>query len=110
MISRCGLVCTECPAYLATQAGDVARATAIAEEWSKQYNTAVQVENVWCDGCLAEGKKCAHCGECAIRACGIKKGVTNCGHCDDYICDKLTEFFAMVPEAQATLDKVKAGL
>lgn len=110
MIAYCGLTCTECPGYLATLAHDEARVAAIAEEWSKQYGTKVTAENVWCDGCLVGGKKCAHCSECEIRACGRERGVANCGHCDDYVCDKLTGFFEMVPEAKATLDKVRAGL
>ena len=84
MIAYCGLVCTECPAYLATKTNDEKMAKETAEMWTKHYKVDVKVEDVWCDGCLVEGKKCAHCGMCEIRVCGIEKGAKNYGHCDDY--------------------------
>ena len=43
MIACCGLVCTQCPAYLATQANDLQKAQQTAAMWSKMYNSAVQV-------------------------------------------------------------------
>ncbi len=110
MIAYCGLTCTECPALAATRDDDEAKAAEIAAAWSKQFGADVQVADVWCDGCLVEGKKCAHCAECEIRACGIDKGVANCGHCDDYACGTLQAFFGMVPAAKETLDRVRASL
>ncbi len=110
MIAYCGLTCTECPAYIATEADDAARISQIAKEWSEAYKADVRPEHVWCDGCLVDGKKCVHCGECKIRACGIERGVTNCAHCSDYACEELEKFFGMVPQAKETLDAVKAGL
>jgi len=107
MISFCGLTCTECPAYLATQAGDAAKAQEVADAWSRDYNASVTVDDVWCDGCLVEGRKCAHCAECEIRACGQKKGVDNCAGCDEYVCEPLGKFFQMVPNARATLDALR---
>lgn len=106
MISRCGLTCTECPAYLATQANDVAKAGEVAASWAKQFHIKVTVNDVWCDGCLVEGRKCAHCGECKIRACATERGLDNCGHCDDFACDELQGFFRMVPHAKATLENI----
>jgi len=110
MIAYCGINCTQCPAHLATLENDLGKAQAIAEAWSKQFNVNVTVDNVWCDGCLVGGKKCAHCHECEIRACGIEKGVENCAHCDDYACDILTAFFKMAPGAQGVLDAIRNAL
>ena len=110
MIAICGLTCTECPAFLATQAGDEAKAQETADLWSKQFGTQVAVADVWCDGCLVGGRKCVHCAECAIRACGQERGVANCAHCDDYACDKLAPLLDMVPPARATLDGIRASL
>jgi uncharacterized protein DUF3795 len=110
MISRCGLVCTECPAYLATQANDEQKAKETAALWTKMYNTEVKIEDVWCDGCLVEGKKCVHCGECEIRACVIERKLDNCAHCADYGCDKISGFFQMVPDAKSTLDQIRKNL
>jgi len=107
MIAYCGLVCTECPGYLATQANDPVAAQKVAAEWSKAYHIDVKVEHVWCDGCLVEGKKCAHCGECEVRACARKRGVENCARCDQYPCATLEGFFKMAPMARASLDALR---
>ncbi len=106
-IAYCGLVCIDCPAYLATQAGDHQKALETAELWSRHYNLSIKVDDVWCDGCLVGGRKWSHCAECEIRTCAQKRGVKNCAHCDDYLCDVLSNFFKAVPEAQKTLDRIR---
>ena len=110
MISGCGLVCTECPAYQATQTKDQAKAQATAEQWAKMFQTEVTIDDVWCDGCLVAGRKCTHCGECEIRACVVERGLENCAQCSDYACDKLSAFFKMVPHAEKTLERLRASL
>ena len=111
MIAYCGLVCTDCPAYIATQADDRAALERVAAQWREEYTSpAITVESVICDGCVTDGRKCGHCGECEIRACGLQRGVANCAVCDDYACERLTGFFAMVPDARTVLDGVRAGL
>ncbi len=108
MIAYCGLSCTECPAFIATQDNDVQKAKETAALWSKEHNMNVTVQDVWCDGCQVEGKKCAHCKECKIRACGKDKGVATCAACDDYPCEQLAGFFKMVPIAQQNLERLRA--
>jgi hypothetical protein len=103
MIAYCGLICTDCPAYLATKANDENKARETADLWAKQYGVKVAVADVWCDGCVVEGKKCAHCAECEIRACGIGRSVENCGRCADFSCEKTEKFFTMVPFARDLL-------
>jgi len=108
MLAFCGLVCTECPAYLATQDNDITKAQKVADEWSTTYHAQIKTEHVWCDGCLVEGKKCAHCSQCEIRACGIEHKVNNCGLCTEYPCEKIEAFFKMAPAARTHLDAQKA--
>lgn len=112
MIAYCGLVCTDCPAYIATQADDRAALEQVAAQWREEFNAPhITVESILCDGCLStDGHKCSHCFECEIRACGIALGVANCGHCSDYACEKLEGFLGHVPEARTTLDAVRAQL
>ncbi|MBI5543894.1 MAG: DUF3795 domain-containing protein [Deltaproteobacteria bacterium] len=108
MIACCGLVCTDCPAYKATQANDVALAQATARQWSEQFHVEVKVEHVWCDGCVVEGKKCAHCGKCEIRACAIKRKVATCAACGEFdTCSTLSSLHAMMPAAKETLGSLR---
>jgi len=107
----CGLTCTECPARIATEAGDEEALVAVAKQWSVDYGAPLTAEDCRCDGCLSEsGPWMAHCAECKIRACAIEKDVETCAHCPEYGCEKLTEFFGFVPEAKETLDAIRAGL
>lgn len=112
MIAYCGLVCTECPGYIATQADDRAALEQVAAQWREEFDAPdITAESVICDGCLgAKGRKCSHCFECAIRACAMEQTVVNCAHCDDYGCDKLERFFGFVPKARSRLDGIRAGL
>jgi hypothetical protein len=112
MIAYCGLVCTNCDAYIATQANDRAAVEQVATRWREEYNAPeLTAQSILCDGCLGtDGRKCAHCSDCEMRACAMGRGVVNCAYCADYACDKLEGFLGFVPEARATLDGIRAGL
>ena len=112
MIAYCGLVCTECPAYAATQADDRAALEKVAAQWREEFDAPqITAESVICDGCLGTtGRKCSHCFECGMRACAIERAVVNCAHCDDYACDKLEQFLGFVPEARTKLNGIRSGL
>jgi hypothetical protein len=104
MIAYCGLVCTDCPAYEATKNNDQKKAEETAALWTKHYGVDVKVEHIWCDGCLVEGKKCAHCFECAVRACARDKGVIHCGACADFACNTVEQILALAPDARKVLE------
>lgn len=111
IIAYCGLVCSDCPAFIATQADDRAALERVAAQWREEFDAPdITVDSVICDGCLGGGHKCSHCFECEVRACGLERGVLNCAHCDEYACEKLEGFFGFVPDARAILDSVRAGL
>jgi len=108
MIAYCGIVCTECPAFEATQKNDDTKRKKVAEMWSKQYKMTVKPEDINCDGCNLESKRLIGYGNiCEIRKCGQAKGVKNCAYCDEYGCEKLIKFFAMAPHAKASLEKIR---
>jgi hypothetical protein len=112
MIGYCGLICTECKAYVATQASDVAALEQMAAQARDEYSMPdATAESVRCNGCLAtSGPQCSYCFECAVRACGNERGVLNCAHCADYSCDRLEAFWAMAPSARDSLDAIRARL
>ena len=52
----------------------------------------------------------SHCKVCEIRKCGREKEVKNCAYCDVYVCEKLTKFFDMAPDAKITLSEIRKNL
>jgi len=111
IIGVCGLTCSECPAYKATQSDDDAERKRVAEMWSKEYGAEIKPEDINCDGCtVLDGRNFGYCSKCEIRACGLGRKVQNCAHCSEYACEKLGKFFEMAPQAKETLDGIKTGL
>ena len=110
MISMCGLLCHECPAFQATQADDDAKRAEVAALWSKEYGANIKPEDIHCDGCLStSGRVINHANTCEIRNCETGKDLVNCGHCSDYACGKLDMIFKMAPEAKERLDGIYQG-
>ncbi|MGP8081004.1 MAG: DUF3795 domain-containing protein [Dehalococcoidales bacterium] len=108
MISYCGLVCSDCGAYLSTKNNDNNLRKKQAEEWSKQFGNTINPEEINCYGCTSKGKlNFSYCSICEIRKCGQEKKVKNCAYCADYTCEKLDKFFTMVPAARATLEEIR---
>jgi hypothetical protein len=89
IIGFCGLICSECPAYLATQKDD---------------------DNERKKCLVTEGKLFSHCKVCEIRKCGLEKNLKNCAYCEDFACERLSKFFEMAPEAKTTLEKIRKDL
>ena len=111
MIGCCGIVCSECPGFLATQKDDDEERRKVAELWSKQYNSDIKPEDINCDGCLSGSERLINHGKvCEIRKCGQDKNLKNCADCDDYPCEKLNQFFEMAPDAKTTLEDIRNNL
>jgi hypothetical protein len=108
MIAVCGLVCSDCPAFIATQKDDNEERRKVAEMWYKEYKVDVKPEEINCDGCIADSERLfRYTGICEIRKCGLEKKVKNCAYCDEYACEKLTEYFKMAPVAKTNLDEIR---
>ena len=110
-IAYCGLSCTDCLAYIATQANDDTQRKEVAEKWTIEYKHDFKPEDINCDGCLSvSGRVASYCPICPIRKCGQGKGVINCAYCVDYVCKELDNFFKMAPRCRTTLDEIRKGL
>ncbi len=110
LLSYCGLVCSACEAYLATQDNDDAQRATVAAAWSKLYQGSFVPQDINCDGCTVEnGRHFSHCQSCQIRACARERGVQSCAYCADYACQKLTDFFNLAPGTKETLDALRAS-
>ena len=106
----CALNCSECGAFIATRDDDDAKRAEVAAEWSKMFEVELTIEQINCSGCTSDSDvKFAHCSECTVRLCGIKRGVTTCAECDDYGCDTLEEFLKMAPMLREGLEARRKG-
>ena len=112
IIATCGIVCSECDAYVATQANDLEALERLAQHAREAYGVEnATAETSMCDGCLADdGRQIGYCATCEIRACAVERGALNCAHCPDYACEQLEGFLEPVPEARGVLDDMRASL
>ncbi len=102
MISMCGLNCSDCPTYIATQKDDDNLRKKVVKDWGAMLQMDLKPEDINCDGCITkEGKTFAHCKNCAVRICGMEKSIENCAICDDYSCKKLDNFLEKFPTQDA---------
>lgn len=108
MIAYCGLNCSDCDAYLATRENSDEKRKTIAEKWSKMYKADIKPANINCDSCKSDGKRFFHCNVCDIRQCCISKKVDNCAACESYICDTLSKFIKLAPQAGKALEELRA--
>ena len=122
IIAYCGLVCSDCPAYIATQANDPEALGQVLERWREEFNAPhITVEDILCDGCQAHyGRLNGYCRRCPIRPCGLARSVPNCAHCDEYVCEQLERllavcdnihgFFEYASGARGTLEGIRTEL
>ncbi len=99
MKSACGVLCSQCPAYLATARGpEYQQQTAAA--WERIYRLSVTAEQLACGGCLAPDEEVFHTSRgCEARLCCRERGLGSCAECDEDDCAKLAK-------AQAAWDGV----
>ncbi len=108
MIAFCGINCSECPVYLATQKNDDIMREKVLKLWSKQYNMELSIEDINCQGCKTDGSRLfVHCKKCTIRSCARDKGIDFCSECDVYPCKQVEDFFSIVPLARDNLEKLR---
>ena len=85
-IGACGLNCSNCDAFKATQANDIKKLAELAKSWGGDKNW--RPEQMRCDGCTSKRLQ-PGCRECAVRACAQEKETGICSRCGEYPCGKL---------------------
>ena len=112
LIAYCGINCLGCPAYIAKKTDDNELREKTARGWSSP-DFFVAPEEINCDGCITLDKELfKHCNVCQVRLCGLDKGVKNCGHCNEYSCEKLEGLWKMfnLTEPKEILDSIRNNL
>ena len=87
-LSPCGIACSSCDAYIATQANDTALFTKLAEQYKQNFGMEIEADKLHCDGCLSDGAHIGFCLECEIRKCALEKGFQTCAECGEFPCAK----------------------
>jgi hypothetical protein len=108
MIAYCGLVCSDCPTFLATQNDDDEAREKTAALYAQKFGLQFRKEEINCDGCLSEGGRLiGYCHTCEIRRCCREKGLENCARCPEQPCDHLRRFLEFSSDAKASFEALK---
>lgn len=99
MMSACGVLCSECPAYLAKRKG-IEHQRRTVEAWRRIYGLNETVEHISCGGCLGSDDDLFHASRnCKARRCCRAKGLSTCAECPSTAC-------ADLEHAQSVWDEV----
>ena len=107
-ISACGVLCSECGAYLAAAKGR-AYQQEVAEAWHRIYGLSEPPENISCSGCFGSDNEIFHTSvTCTARRCCRQKGFTTCAECPESSCallERAQSVWDGVPEIGRSLSK-----
>ncbi|KKM98886.1 hypothetical protein LCGC14_1153400 [marine sediment metagenome] len=108
MIGCCGLNCTKCGAYVATQTDDDAKREEVAREWTQTHGGSFTADQINCDGCQANGKAPDWVAKmCPIHKCCAGKAQSTCADCTEYACEDLSKFHPAQSDPRKNLDALR---
>ena len=89
MMSACGVLCSDCPAYFGDAKG-ITHQKRTAAAWRRIYGLNETFENISCGGCLGPDDKLFHTSRnCKARRCCLSKGFATCAECPAEQCPDL---------------------
>lgn len=108
MMSACGVLCSECPAYHARTKGP-AHQQRVADAWRAIYGLDEKAANISCGGCPGPDAELFHTSRtCAARRCCRSSGHRSCAECAVERCADLEKALAVwdgVPAIGRTLSE-----
>ncbi|MBZ5553712.1 MAG: DUF3795 domain-containing protein [Acidobacteriia bacterium] len=108
MMSACGVLCSDCPAYHGGARG-VAHQKRTVAAWQRIYHLNETVENISCGGCLGPDEELFHTSRtCKARHCCRTKGFGTCAECDVKECadlEKAQSLWDVVPDLGRNLSR-----
>ena len=102
ILTRCGYRCDLCLAYKPNVEQHPSNQQKLSDGWFKYFGFRLLPEDIICDGCLADRPRLID-QNCPVRPCVMERGLANCAHCEDYICDKLTQRLVVLEEIEQNL-------
>ena len=104
----CGINCSECPVFIATQKNDNSERERVAKLFTEQYGEVYEVGDINCRGCLTESEEIfKYCKICPIRKCARERKVKSCVFCSVYPCEELLKLFKGYPKAKENLETLR---
>ncbi len=108
MNACCGLKCSECPSFMATLNNSDTAREKVATQWSKFFGMTLTLKDINCDGCQSDSERLfMYCKSCQVKECCQSKRFSTCAECSDYPCDKLNNFFSIMPDAKKGLEAIR---
>ena len=108
MMSACGVLCSDCPAYQANQRG-VLHQQRTASGWLRIYGWNETAEDISCGGCLGPDEELFHGSRnCEARRCCLARGFHSCAECAESECrllEKAQSVWDGVPEIGKSLTR-----
>ncbi|MDR2686870.1 MAG: DUF3795 domain-containing protein [Oscillospiraceae bacterium] len=87
MISWCGIDCTRCQTFRATDSADDELRGEI-QKYYKEIGIDIAIRDLSCRGCRSDETMPA-CAGCPYKKCGKAKGLARCAECGEYPCESL---------------------
>jgi len=109
-LSPCGFDCHACEAYIATTMNITAMLRNHQIAYKEQFGKSISLEELKCEGCMADGLKISFCSECEIRKCAISRSFANCAYCPDFPCKKGEHIWADGAESLKNLKALRDSL
>jgi hypothetical protein len=99
IMSACGVLCSDCPAFIAASKG-IEYQKQVVEAWHRIYGLNEIPEHITCGGCLGADEDLFYTSRnCRARQCCRSKGLDSCAEC-------LLEDCQDLEKAQAVWDEV----
>lgn len=109
MMSACGVLCSACPAYLATTKGRTHQKRTV-EAWHRIYGLNETVEYISCCGCLGPDEEVFHTSRtCKARRCCRSKGFSSCAECPIELCVDLEKTQSVWDEVPNLMNKLSSA-
>jgi hypothetical protein len=99
-MAPCGALCTKCPVYEKNVTGRDYQQQ-VSDRIFEFYGFRIESEKVWCEGCIASGKKLKIVNpDCKIRQCVAERKIVNCAQCPEYPCESMQKRFEHTEAAE----------
>ncbi len=108
VLSKCGYRCDLCLAYGPNVARQDRRAE-LSDGWHAVFGFRIPPEKIVCDGCTSGNNPRLIDSGCPVRPCVVARGLPNCGHCSELVCDRVSQRIVDRKEVESRLGRKLSG-